>query len=79
MKGNFLAFLFRALTHTRGHFMLSRVLLNRIKKEASSSSLGLHNRNYKLIIPGCCQVDTSIISKNSRIFFLVRIKSFTLT
>ena len=78
MKGNFLAFLFRALTHTRGHFMLSRVLLNRIKKEASRSSLGLHNRNYKLIIPGFCQVDTSIISKNSRIFFLVRIKSYTL-
>ena len=78
MKGNFLAFLFRALTHTRGHFMLSRVLLNRIKKEASSSSLGLDNRNYKLIIPGSCQVDTSIISKNSRIFFLVGIKSFIL-
>ena len=36
MKGNFLAFLSRALTHTRGHFMLSRVLLNRLKKEASS-------------------------------------------
>ena len=53
MKGNFLAFLFRALTHTRGHFMLSRVLLNRLKKEASRSSLGLDNRNYKLIIPGC--------------------------
>ena len=68
MKGNFLAFLFRALTYTRGHFMLSRVLLNRIKKEASRSSLGLHNRSYKLMIPGCCQVDTSIISKNSRIF-----------
>ena len=78
MKGNFLAFLFRALTYTRGHFMLSRVLLNRLKKEASRSSLGLDNRNYKWIIPGCCQVDTSIISKNSRIFFLVRIKSFTL-
>ena len=27
MKGNFLAFLFRALTYTQGHFMLSRVLL----------------------------------------------------
>ena len=53
MKGNFLAFLFRALTHTQGHFMLSRVLLNRLKKEPSSSSLGLDNRNYKLIIPGC--------------------------
>ena len=53
MKGNFLAFLSRALTHTRGHFMLSRILLNRLKKEASSSSLGLDNRNYKLIIPGC--------------------------
>ena len=51
MKGNFLAFLFRALTYTQGHFMLSRVLLNRIKKEASRSSLGLDNRNYKLIIP----------------------------
>ena len=78
MKGNFLAFLFRALTYTRGHFMLSRVLLNRLKKEASRSRLGLDNRNYKLIIPGSCQVDTSIISKNSRIFFLVRIKSYTL-
>ena len=78
MKGNFLALLFRALTYTQGHFMLSRVLLNRIKKEASRSSLGLDNRNYKLIIPGCCEVDTSIISKTSRIFFLVRIKSFTL-
>ena len=77
MKGNFLAFLSRALTHTQGHFMLSRVLLNRLKKEASRSSLGLDNRNYKLIIPGFCQVDTSIISKN-RIFFLVRIKSYTL-
>ena len=72
MKGNFLAFLFRALTHTQGHFMLSRVLLNRIKKEASRSSLGFDNRNYKLIIPGSCQVDISIISKNSRIFFLSR-------
>ena len=53
MKGNFLAFLSRALTHAQDHFMLSRVLLNRLKKEASSSSLGLDNRNYKLIIPGC--------------------------
>ena len=68
MKGNFLAFLSRALTYPQGRFMLSRVLLNRLKKEASRSSLGLHNRNDKLIIPGCCQVDTSIISKNSRIF-----------
>ena len=78
MKGNILAFLFRALTYTPGHFMLSRVLLNRLKKEPSRSSLGLDNRNYKLIIPESCQVDTSIISKNSSIFFLARIKNCTL-
>lgn len=32
MKGNFLPFLFRALTYTQGNFMLSRVLLSRTKR-----------------------------------------------
>ena len=49
MKGNFLASPSRALSHLRGHFLLSRVLLDRLKKEASRS-LGLDNRNYKLIM-----------------------------
>jgi len=52
MKDNFLASPSRALSHSRGHFLLSRVLLDRLKKEASRS-LGLDNRNYQLIIPGC--------------------------
>ena len=52
MKDNFLASPSRALSHSRGHFPLSRVLLDRPKKEASRS-LGRDNRNYKLIIPGC--------------------------
>ena len=67
MKGNFLASPSRALSHSRGHFLLSRVLLDRLKKYASRD-LGLDNRNYKLIIPGCWQDDISIISKNRRIF-----------
>ena len=52
MKDNFLASPSRALSHSRGYFLFSRVLLDRIKKEASRG-LGLDNRNYMLIIPGC--------------------------
>ena len=52
MKDNFLACPSRPLSHSHGHFLLSRVLLDRLKKEASRS-LGRDNQNYKLIIPGC--------------------------
>ena len=67
MKDNFLASLSRALSHSRGHFLLSRVLLDRLKKEASRS-LGLDNRSYKLIILVCWQADISIISKIAGFF-----------
>ena len=52
MKDYFFASPSRALSHSRGHFLLSRVLLNRLKKQVSCS-LGLDNRNYKLVILGC--------------------------
>ena len=53
MNGNFLASLSRAPSHTRGHFMLSARFAKQTRKDASPSSLGLDNRNYKMIIRGC--------------------------